>query len=147
MVSIFVFMHMKSWQVLGRKSGISTVQGTENTGTVHVQIESQELGFGRPLELTGLYIPLKESALVWRSLLCSTEEELLKEWKLTGWCMSLGFHASQTHPLPKNSQTEASLQMYVLHQVLVHVFIWSIGIKLRYQSVYNNPSTLLNQLS
>lgn len=122
MVSIFVFMHMKSWQVLGRKSGISTVQGTENTGTVHVQIESQELGFGRPLELTGLYIPLKESALVWRSLLCSTEEELLKEWKLTGWCMSLGFLAYQTHPLPKNSLTKASLQVYVLHQFLIHTY-------------------------
>lgn len=52
------FSTKQSWQLQGRKSGISTVQGTVNTGTVQGQIESQELGFGRQLERTVLFTPL-----------------------------------------------------------------------------------------
>lgn len=50
---------MQSWQVVGRKSGTSTAQGIENTATVPGLTESQEPGFGKQLEQTGLFIHLK----------------------------------------------------------------------------------------
>lgn len=50
---------MQNWLVLGRKSGTFTAQGIENTATVLGLTESQEPGFGKQQEQTGLFIHLK----------------------------------------------------------------------------------------
>jgi hypothetical protein len=61
---LIIFLNKKSWLVVVRKNGISIVQGTENIETVQGPIELQELDFGRPQELIGLYTLQMENALV-----------------------------------------------------------------------------------
>lgn len=51
----------KNWELQGKKSGISTVQGIVNTETVQGPTESLELVSGKLQELTDLFTPLMET--------------------------------------------------------------------------------------